>query len=92
MEVSLYRIVLEAVTNVVKHAGASSVTVQLIRYPSYINLTVEDDGKGFQPDMVSTGNGLNNIESRVRNLGGTFHIDTVRGRGTTVLVDIPAES
>jgi signal transduction histidine kinase len=89
LEVSIYRIVLESINNVVKHANAGNVTVQLIRYPDYINITIEDDGKGFRQALEQHGNGLANIDSRVRNLGGRLDIDSTVGSGTTILVDIP---
>jgi len=89
LEMSIYRIVLESINNVVKHAHANHVTVQLIKYPDYINITIEDDGLGFRQTLEFLGNGLANIDSRVRNLGGSLDIDSVEGRGTTILVDIP---
>lgn len=91
-EISIYRIVLELLNNIVKHAGAAKATIQLIRYPDYINITVEDDGKGF--DYKSTreenkGIGLGNILSRVEYLKGRIDIDSAPGRGTTVIIDLP---
>jgi two-component system NarL family sensor kinase len=88
-ELNMYRIILESVNNVVRHAGASNVTVQLVKYPDYINISVEDDGCGFEKDLVSGGHGLANIASRVKNLDGTLDIDSRPGGGTTVFVDIP---
>jgi signal transduction histidine kinase len=90
-EVSIYRIVLESINNVVRHADARNVTVQLIRYPDYINITIEDDGKGFHQTTAVYGNGLTNIDSRVKNLGGTLDIDSSEGSGTTIFVDIPCQ-
>lgn len=91
-EMSIYRIVLELINNVVKHANATKTTVQLIKYPDYINISVEDNGKGFdfESEMVSKkGIGLDNILSRVNYLKGKLDIDTSPGRGTTVIIDIP---
>ncbi len=90
-ELGIYRIVLECINNTVKHAEAENVTVQLLQYPDYINITIEDDGKGFawSSSAAFSGNGLNNIASRVKNLKGNFDIDTQPGKGTTILVDIP---
>jgi signal transduction histidine kinase len=92
LEISIYRIVLELINNVVKHAGASEVTVQLIKYPFYINITVEDNGKGFiyrQATTKTQGIGLGSISSRIAYLKGTMYIDSGEGRGTTVIIDIP---
>lgn len=92
LEISIYRIVLELVNNAVKHARAGEVTVQLIKYPSYINITVEDNGRGFiyrQATAKTKGVGLSSISSRIAYLKGTMYIDSGEGRGTTVIIDIP---
>lgn len=91
-EMSIYRIVLELINNIVKHAAASKVTLQLIRYPDHINLSAEDNGKGFDYEnelQVKKGIGLGNILSRVNYLKGTMHVDAQPGRGTMVIIDIP---
>jgi signal transduction histidine kinase len=90
-EVSIYRIILESISNVVKHAHAKNVTVQLVKHPEYINITIEDDGIGFDLKTSEglSGNGLNNISSRIKNLHGTIDIDTKPGSGTTILIDVP---
>ena len=91
-EISVYRIVLELVNNVVKHAGATKATVQLVRFPGQINITVEDNGIGFDTGRMTeerTGIGLGNVAARVEYLRGTLDIDSSPGKGTTVIVDIP---
>ncbi len=91
-EMSIYRIVLELINNIVKHARALKVTVQLIRYPDYINLSVEDNGRGFDYANelnAKKGIGLGNILSRVDYLKGKINVDAAPGRGTTVIIDIP---
>lgn len=91
-EISIYRIVLELINNIVKHAQATKVTVQLIRYPDSINLSVEDNGRGFnfQHELFAQkGIGLGNVLSRVDYLKGTINADTSPGRGTTIIIDIP---
>jgi signal transduction histidine kinase len=86
----LYRIVLELVNNVVKHANATELTVQLIKYPDEIMLTVEDNGSGFSENaLYKTGIGLSNIRSRIAYLEGNIRIDTAMNAGTTVIVDVP---
>lgn len=93
-EISIYRIVLELLNNIVKHARAAKATIQLIRYPDYINITVEDDGLGFDYKRAidqHQGVGLGSILSRVEYLKGTIHIDSAPGRGTSVIIDIPCE-
>lgn len=92
LEISIYRILLELINNVIKHSRATLLTVQMIRYPDYINLVVEDDGTGFDGrgsiDQVK-GMGLGNILSRVKYLKGVLDIDSKVGAGTTVLIEIP---
>ncbi len=94
-EMSIYRIVLELINNIVKHAQANKVTVQLIKYPDYINLSVEDNGRGFDYRNAlqeKKGIGLGNILSRVDYLKGKMNVDSVPGRGTTVIIDVPLEN
>jgi signal transduction histidine kinase len=91
-EMSIYRIVLELINNIVKHAAAQKVTIQLIQYPHYINLMIEDDGKGFNFNKAleeKKGIGLGNILSRVEYMNGIVEIDSSAGKGTTVTIEIP---
>jgi signal transduction histidine kinase len=91
-EISIYQILLELINNIVKHSGADKATIQMNKYTSYINLIVEDNGKGFAYDLAKKekiGIGLTNIISRVRILKGTIDIDSVLEKGTTVIIDIP---
>ena len=95
MEMSIYRIVLELINNVVKHAKAKRATIQLIRYPQYFNLLVEDNGQGFDYSnavLNKKGLGLGNILSRVNFLKGKIHVDATLNRGTTVIIEIPMNS
>jgi two-component system NarL family sensor kinase len=92
IEINLYPIVLELTNNVLKHASAKNLVVQLVRHPDRVNLTLEDDGRGFdfaEAKKKSVGLGLSSIESRVEILKGTFHLDSVLGRGTVAMVDVP---
>ena len=91
-EMSIYRIILELLNNIVKHAAAQKVTIQIIKYPAYINLMIEDDGRGFDYHKAfeeKKGIGLGNILSRVEYLNGTVEIDSAAGKGTTVIIEIP---
>lgn len=89
-ETTLYRIIQEAVNNVVKHAGASRLNIQLVKDEEGITATVEDNGRGF--DMGERrhfeGVGLKNIASRVSLLNGTMEVDSAPGRGTLLVVQI----
>ncbi len=91
-EISIYRIILELINNIVKHAQADKVSIQLIRYPEYINVIIEDNGRGFDYQKAledKKGIGLGNVLSRVEFLKGTVDIDSAVGKGTTVIVEIP---
>lgn len=89
-ELNIYRIVLECINNTVKHAGAATAAVQLIKHDDYINIVIEDDGNGFDTANPSlTGNGLHNIFTRVQNNRGRIDIDSKPGTGTSIIIDIP---
>lgn len=85
-EIVLYRIVQELLNNVIKHAEAKNVLIQLVREEDRFSLTVEDDGKGFIMNDASMkrGAGLANIKARVDYLGGTVDFNAVPGEGTSV--------
>lgn len=88
-ETTLFRIIQECVTNIIKHAEASRLTLQLIHHPEHLTLMIEDDGKGFVVKASRGGIGIKNIESRVAYINGTLDIDSHPGRGTTITVEIP---
>ncbi|GAB3571731.1 tetratricopeptide repeat-containing sensor histidine kinase [Hymenobacter daeguensis] len=91
VESTLYRVVQEVVQNIVKHAQATEINLQLIRHAHELTLLVEDNGVGFDPAALGpdAGIGLKNIESRVAYLGGTLHLDSRPGHGTTVTATVP---
>ncbi len=101
LETALYRITQEALTNVQKHAGATEVNVQVIRTPKTINLVIEDNGKGFDPEKVGhersgddngnvvPGMGLVSMRERTAHFNGTFTVDSTSGKGTDIVVEIP---
>lgn len=90
-EVILYRIVQELSNNALKHADAKNLVVQLDKHQQGMTLTVEDDGKGFNPaDLARTqGAGLNNVQSRIDYLNGSWEIKSEPGVGTSCNIEIP---
>ena len=86
---ALYRIVQEALTNVVKHAHARGVSILLTRKNDRVALVIEDDGRGFDPDRPAEGFGLQGMRERVELLGGTLLVETAEGAGTTLAVEVP---
>lgn len=92
LELNLFRMVQELVANAIKHAEATKVNIQLTQHEDNMNIIIEDDGQGFdrsQLDQTKTGMGLTNIEKRVEYLEGSFTVDSVLGKGTSILIDIP---
>ena len=90
VETALYRIVQEALTNAVKHAGANHVSVVVTRKATGVQVMIEDDGSGFDPAARSTGGlGLLGMRERVELLDGTLAIDASPGAGTTLIVELP---
>ena len=88
---SVYRILQEALANVLKHARASTVDVALGFERERVRLTVHDDGVGFDVDGTGRGYGLDNMRQRAEELGGTFELSSDPGRGTSVSVVLPIE-
>jgi two-component system sensor histidine kinase UhpB len=88
---SLYRIAQEALHNVVKHANARHAKVRLVRTGDSAELTVSDDGSGFDVQIRKTGTGLGlvSITERVRMIGGTLTIVTAANKGTQLRVHVP---
>ena len=87
---ALYRIVQEALTNVVKHAQADAVSILLTRKNGRVGLVIEDDGRGFDPASPAEGFGLQGMRERVELLGGSLQIESRSGAGTTLAVEVPA--
>jgi signal transduction histidine kinase len=93
-EIHVYRIVQEAVTNVVKHAAATEATVVVKRRPDTVSLSIRDNGRGFEAAQLAArpqelGYGLTGIGERARILGATLEINSQPGGGTSLTVEIP---
>lgn len=95
-KIAVYRIVQELVHNVVKHAQADAVLVQLVFQQPVMSITIEDNGAGFDyaGGTDRKGLGLKNIEERVQSIHGSLSIDSMPGKGTSVYIEleIPEES
>ena len=89
LEIGLYRIAQELLTNSLKHSEADHIILQLIGHDNSVMLIVEDDGIGFDNNTRKAGLGMKNIESRVKALDGRLDIDATKGKGCTIIVEIP---
>ncbi len=91
LELALYRIIDELLNNILKHAEANEINVQLTEHEDSLNIIVEDNGIGFyyQPESPDYGMGLSNIHARVKHFGGELSIDSSPGLGTTISIDVP---
>ncbi len=89
VEIIIYRIVQELLSNVLKHAAASAALVQLIRENNRLHILVEDDGSGFDAAILDTHHhaGWNNIRSRVDYLKGRLELNPEPGKGTSVSIE-----
>jgi signal transduction histidine kinase len=78
-------------TNTLKHAEATEITISMTEDEDGINIIIEDNGKGFNPKAINKkeGMGLANIEKKTEQLNGTFNIDSFEGKGTSIIIDIP---
>jgi len=94
MEVMIFRALQELLGNSARHSQASVVKVLIDMSESLVKVTVDDNGKGFNPDALRQGNslGINLIRDRVEMLGGTFELDSLVGKGTKVVFSVPAKS
>jgi two-component system sensor histidine kinase DegS len=94
IEIGLFRVVQEALNNVVKHAGASTIRVRIEFAPAGVTIVVEDDGKGFDDSVeeIPCGHfGLMGMRERLQLLGGKLVIKSTPGQGTRVLITAPLE-
>jgi signal transduction histidine kinase len=88
-KLALYRILQEQLNNIVKHAGATKVWISLSTRNDIVNLSVRDNGKGFDTTTKTTGMGINNMISRVKVFGGKVHVETAPKQGCLLTVTIP---
>ncbi|TAG62617.1 MAG: sensor histidine kinase, partial [Runella slithyformis] len=93
-EMVLFRVAQELLNNVLKHAGASVLAVELQYTPAALRLSIEDNGQGFDYEAVisrkptESGSGLRNIRRRTELIGGSYTLTTAAGRGTTAVVEV----
>lgn len=91
LELSVFRIVQELVTNIIKHAKAEQATINLSLFESTLNIIIEDNGKGFNYKKIQSkkGMGLSSIQTRIEHLKGDFTVDSTLNKGTSIIMNIP---
>lgn len=92
LELTLFRIIQELITNIIKHAEAQHAEIHITEHKDFLNIMVTDDGKGFNTEQLNPntqGMGLSSIQKRVDHLNGKLTIDTILHKGTTIIIDIP---
>ncbi len=86
-EVHIYRIIQEAISNIIKHSNSSEAIIKVTKNIESVSILISDNGKGFDPDNVEQGSlGLSGISERVKILGGTMSIESKRGEGTLIKI------
>ncbi|AUC14799.1 hypothetical protein BTO06_06420 [Tenacibaculum sp. SZ-18] len=90
-EITAFRIIQELITNIMKHAEATEATINISLFEDNLNIIIEDNGKGFYPKHINYENsmGIGSIKKRIEHLSGTFQIDSVINRGTSIIINIP---
>ncbi|MBA3842295.1 MAG: ATPase, partial [Actinobacteria bacterium] len=89
VETAVYRMVQEALTNVVKHAEARRVSIVLAMGRGSMTALIEDDGRGFVVDAARDGMGLDGMEERLTLVDGKVTIESRPGGGTTIVAKVP---
>ncbi|MEA1787361.1 tetratricopeptide repeat protein [Arenibacter sp. GZD96] len=92
IKINLYRIVQEALQNCVKYARAKNISISFYVRTSILYVTIADDGRGFDVARAKRGIGMKNISSRIKKMGGSWHINSALGQGTIIHLEIPVEN
>jgi len=89
VEQALYRVTQETLANVARHSHANRVDISLVYNPDSVQLSISDDGQGFDTNQKSHGMGLRSVRERVSSIRGTVQVQSAPGHGTRVLVQVP---
>ncbi|MEM6343635.1 MAG: sensor histidine kinase [Bacteroidota bacterium] len=89
VSLGLYRVAQEQLNNVLKHAEATEIDVLLSSTKDTLTLSIEDNGKGFDPSLISNGLGLDNMRTRMQAIGGKLRFESAENGGTRALSQIP---
>ncbi len=89
VQVELFKIIQELLSNAVKHSGADEINIYFNKYDESFKLIFEDNGVGFEVNKVTQGIGIRNIKNRIEALSGAIHIDSHLDKGSVFTIDIP---
>lgn len=90
LEITIFRIIQELATNIIKHSKASDCTIQLTNHGHAVNIIVEDNGKGLNvKNAFACKTGLTTLKQKVKQLKGSFEIDSTANKGTTIIIELP---
>ena len=87
-EMTFYRIVQEAINNVITYSNAKTCTIQLLKYKDLVNLTIDDDGVGFDVSKTKETFGINSMKTRADSIGAYFEINSRIQKGTNILLEL----
>jgi PAS domain S-box-containing protein len=89
----IFRIIQEALTNIIRHSGAERAEIRISRFLSYVELVIRDNGKGIAPEAANNPKsfGITSIKERVKNCSGQFRITGEKGKGTILIIRIPLD-
>jgi len=91
IKINVYRIIQETFQNAIKHANCTLFEITFYRTDDAFNVIMNDNGRGFNINKGKKGIGIRNITSRINKLNGTYHVDSVEGKGTTISLQIPVK-
>jgi signal transduction histidine kinase len=86
---AIYLIIKEAVNNSLKYAAAKNLTIQFEKNRKALHVSIKDDGRGFDVNNLSAGNGLNNMKQRAKDGKGKIDLNSVLQKGTEIILQIP---
>ena len=89
LKFNIYRILQNLSTNIVKHANSTEANIQVIGHEDHLNIIIEDNGIGFDKEKKISGIGLHQIKQRLLLFNGKMEIDSQKGNGTTIIINIP---
>ena len=88
-EQAIYRVIQEALANISRHSRAERVDLSLVYHPDSLQVSIADDGRGFDMDQKAKGMGFRSMRERLAGIRGTFQVQSAPGQGTRVIVQLP---